>query len=134
MDRSLYFKGLLLLIRRDKIIRDSERDLMMHVGKHFGFETRFCENTIRDALINPYIEEVPPRFSDRAVAERFIRDGIRLSLADGQIHESESRWLKDIAHQNGIDDKWCLQAFRTVSEKLSPAQGADLEAFHLEWL
>jgi hypothetical protein len=134
MDRSLYFKGLLLLIRKDRIIHNAERDLMMRVGKIFGYETHFCEDTIRDVLVNKYIDDNPPRFSDPEIAKCFIRDGIRLSLSDGLVHEKESGWMKDIAEQNGLDKIWFSKAVETVSKRGSETTEDDLEVLCLEWV
>jgi hypothetical protein len=134
MDRSLYFKGLLLLIRKDRVIHNAERDLMMRVGKIFGYEPRFCENTIRDVLVNKYIEDDPPRFSDPEIAKCFIRDGLKLSLSDGLVHEKESAWMKAVAERNGLDKTWFSKAVETAPKRASETIEEDLEMSRLEWV
>jgi len=134
MDRSLYFKGLLLLIRKDRLIHNAERDLMMRVGKIFEYETHFCEDTIRDVLVNKYIDDSPPRFSDPEIAKCFIRDGIRLSLSDGFVDEKESAWIKAVVERNELDKTWFSNALETVSKRSSETTEYDLEALCLEWV
>jgi hypothetical protein len=133
MDRSLYFKGLLLLVRKDGLIHEEERDLMMRVGGAFGYEKQFCGDTIQNALVNRYIEDSPPVFSDPEIAKRFIIDGIRLSLSDRLVHEREWGWIKAVAERNGIDPVWFSNAFETAGKTTSETGGKDLEAFNLEW-
>ncbi len=133
MDRSLYFKGLLLLVRKDGLIQEEERDLMMRVGGTFGYEKQFCEDTIKNALVNKYIEDSPPVFSGPEIAKRFIMDGIRLSLSDRLVHEKEWGWIRAVAERNGIDPAWFSNAFETAAKSASETAGKDLEAFSLEW-
>ena len=132
-DRSLYFKGLLLLICRDRVIRDSERDLLMAVGRSFDYETGFCETTIRDALVNPYLLEDPPKFSNPSVAESFIRDGLRISRADGALDESETAWLKSVAERNGLAGNWFSENLGDPSDPDTDASRSPLEALSLTW-
>jgi hypothetical protein len=60
IDGSSYFKGLLLLIRKDRRITESEVRLVKRVGKALGFESRFCGNAIHEILENSYIADTPP--------------------------------------------------------------------------
>jgi hypothetical protein len=41
-----YLKGLLLLIRKDRRISDSEIRLLRRIGKALGFERTFCDNEV----------------------------------------------------------------------------------------
>jgi hypothetical protein len=133
MDRSLYLKGLMLLITKDRKIKDEEKKMMVGVGETLGFDKRFCEGTIKEILQNKYVVDEPPRFSSPDIARCFVRDGLRLSLADGEMHEAELRWLKAVAQANSIDD-W----FHEDSVTVSSARGwkdleNGLEAGCLEW-
>lgn len=60
LDASEYFRGLLLLIRQDHTITESETRLIRRVGKTLGFEKEFCDNAIQDILENEYIREGCP--------------------------------------------------------------------------
>lgn len=106
MDRSLYFKGMMLLIRKDRVVGDEERALMMRIGRLLSFERGFCQGAIDDILTNQHVVDEPPLFSDPAVARCFIQDGLKVSLSDGQMHDSEQQWLSTIAETNGLDRGW----------------------------
>ncbi|HLF15564.1 MAG TPA: hypothetical protein VI932_11815 [Bacteroidota bacterium] len=106
LDGSNYFKGLLLLIRKDHKISDSEAELMKIIGRSLGLERRFCEETIRDILENKYISDSPPKFSSDELAKKFLRDGLRLAAADSEIHDLEEQWLESVADVNGIGSDW----------------------------
>jgi hypothetical protein len=133
MDRSLYLKGLMLLISKDRKIQDEEKKMMVGVGETLGFDKRFCEGTIKEILQNKYVVDEPPHFSSPDIARCFVRDGLRLSLVDGEMHEAELRWLMAVAQANSIDD-W----FHEDSVTVSSARGwkdleNGLEAGCLEW-
>ncbi|MCA0445639.1 MAG: hypothetical protein LCH54_05365 [Bacteroidetes bacterium] len=117
IDRSLYFKGLLLLIRKDAQISDPEMILMKQIGQYLGFETEFCDTAIRDILTNEHIVDSPPVFSTPEIAVRFIRDGITISHCDHDIHPKEWDWLESVAKINQLDfvplfEKWKKDHFQ----------------------
>ncbi|MBN2200349.1 hypothetical protein JW777_00175 [bacterium] len=132
-DRALYFKGLLLLVCRDGVILDSEKEILMTVGRSFDYETGFCESTVRDALVNPYLQDEPPVFSNPDVAESFIRDGLRLSRADGVPDEAETAWLKSVAECNGLAADWFSQNLSDLSKTGAGGNLYSLEALNLSW-
>src|SRR4030042_4361597 len=108
-DRSNYFKGLLTLMGRDRIIDPREREHLLEAGRVLGFERRFCEAAIENLLRNKYLAQEPVAFSKRRIAECFIRDGILLTLIDSKVHPHELVWLKSFARANDITEEW-LQA------------------------
>lgn len=116
LDRSLYYKGLMILIRKDRQIHDEEKKTMLGIGKMLGFDTKFCAKTMEALLDNNHIVEEPPLFSETDIALCFIRDGLRLSASDGQVHEVELKWLESVAESNGLSNLWIAEL-----EKLSPA-------------
>ena len=128
LDRSLYYKGLMILIRQDREIHEKEKKLMMSIGKKLGFERKFCAKTIDHILVNHYITDAPPRFSKAGVARSFLLDGLRLSSIDGWIHEAEIAWLASVAESNGLADFWAgaLEQFRS-----SPPAGISDNQFEL---
>jgi len=104
IDASSYFKGLLLLIRKDRQITEPEIDLMVKIGKSLGFAKNFCENAINEILENTFIEDIPPKFSTKEIAIRFLRDGLFIAFVDHDvIHPEEEHWLKAAAVANGLD-------------------------------
>jgi hypothetical protein len=102
-DGSEYFRGLLLLLRMDKTLSAPEIDLMRRVGQRLGFEPGFCESAIRDILENSYVQQEAPHFSDPSVAAMFVRDGVTIALADGELHAAEEAWLQSVAVGNGLE-------------------------------
>ncbi len=106
LDGSNYFKGLLLLIRTDRKITDSEIALMKRIGKSLGFEREFCENTIDQILENKYIVDEFPQFSSKELAVKFIKDGLFIAFSDNEAHHKEEKWLESVAELNGLDFAW----------------------------
>lgn len=125
LDRSNYFRGLLLLLRKDNVIAKPEIDMMRHVGKVLGFDPSFCERAIEEVLHNVHISNEAPVFSSKAIAEKFIRDGLALAMSDSNLHSSEEQWLKDTAEKNGIPHN-VISQLKIMPEE-SPRQAASLE-------
>ena len=114
MDRGNYYRGLLVLIGRDRIIDSREHELMLQLGKMLDFDIRFCEAAITDLLDNEHINEKPILFDEPAIAECFLRDGLKLALADKEIHAQELSWLKTIARANKLTDDWLDKECRSL--------------------
>ncbi len=107
IDASNYFRGLLLLIRKDRQITQPEIDLMKRIGKSLGFEKEFCDNAVDEILENIYIEDIPPRFSTKDLATKFIGDGLYLSFIDhDEIHPDEEQWLRSVAEKNELGQEF----------------------------
>jgi hypothetical protein len=102
LDASNYFRGLLLLIGKDRKISASETWLMKRIGKTLGFENEFCANAIREILVNKYIDDAPPDFSTKELAVKFIKDGLSLAFSDEDFDPSEEQLLHSTAERNGI--------------------------------
>jgi hypothetical protein len=108
IDRSNYFRGLLLLISIDHIISEPEIILMKRIGKTLGFEKDFCNDAINEILKNKFILKEPPKFSTNEIAKKFIKDGLFLANSDNENHPDEEIWLESIAEKNGIDTDWFI--------------------------
>ncbi len=106
IDASNYFKGLLLLARKDKKTTQSEIDLVRRVGRTLGFEREFCDNAIEEIHENRFIVDEPPGFSTRELAAKFIRDGLAFAFADRELDQRELQWLLSVAVKNGLDEEW----------------------------
>jgi hypothetical protein len=129
LEGSNYFKGLLLLIRKDHRINEQEAARMKTIGKSLGLEPRFCEEAIDNILENSYISDTPPTFSSPELARLFLRDGLRLAAADNEIHALEEEWLALVAAANGIDEVWLDDQKHAA---VAGALGDRFEAFGLE--
>jgi hypothetical protein len=106
---SNYFRGLLLLVRKDHKVTNEEIAIMMRVGKSLGFAKSFCETAIMDILDNQYILDKPPVFSQQEIAKKFITHGLVIGHCDHKIHPNEERWLQLIAEANEIDSGWFIR-------------------------
>jgi hypothetical protein len=118
LDKSLYLKGLLLLISKDKLVTDSERKFVMEAGKSLGFENKFCENAIDEILENDHIDGKPPKFSNREIAKYFINDGLTIALSDCDLHAEELKWLHITANENlisGLEFNYMIREFINTS-------------------
>jgi hypothetical protein len=129
----MYYKGLMLLIRKDRKINDEEKKILMAIGKDLSFDAKFCENAIKEILTNSYVIDVPPSFSNAAIAKCFIKDGLRISLVDNETHETELAWLKAVADVNGLDDGWYKASVETASRQALNGIEDDLEVKRLDW-
>ncbi len=130
VDRSNYYRGLLVLTGRDRIIDPRERDLMLQIGKMLDFEKRFCEAAIDDLMVNPHLMKEPVVFSGPAVAECFFRDAVRLALVDGEINPQELRWLRRVAKANGRTDKWLdsiVQGFPAQKDSSGHSEALEIQ-------
>jgi len=118
-----YFRGLLLLISKDRKITDAETVLMKRIGKALGLEKDFCDIAIREILENKFVVDEPPGFSTRELAIKFIKDGLALAGADDEAHGREVAWLKSAAKKNGLDAEWFLR-----ERELAVRRSKDLDA------
>ena len=106
LDRSNYFKGLLLLVGKDKNISKNERDYLMQVGKVLSFEPTYCKETIDHLLENKYIVDEAPVFSNENVAKMFVKDSIKVAFSDESLHFRELEWLVSVVNQNKLSEEW----------------------------
>lgn len=110
-DKSNYFKGLLILIGKDKQISENEKKNINKLARILGFDEEFCNNAITELLENEYIIEDPPAFSDSNIAKAFIIDGIKIAFSDKELHIFELNWLQSVADKNTLDSNWCIQKY-----------------------
>jgi len=113
LDRSNYFKGLLLLVGKDQKVSEAEKKLIFAVGKTLGFEKSFFEGAVKDLLENEYIDQNPPVFSQKSYAKAFLKDGIKLAFADNDLDGEEFEWLHSVAEKNGIPNEWLKAEFHS---------------------
>ena len=104
-DKGEYFRGLLILIGKDEIINNSERDKLVEIGQKFGFDKSFLNDAVDDFLENQFINLEAPQFSKHWIAEKFLDDAIQLSFIDNDFHTEELEWLEKVASNNGISNE-----------------------------
>lgn len=116
LEKSNYFKGLLLLLRKDNHITSEEREMMMGFSSTMGFDKTFCRQAIDTLLENEFILDEPPVFSSPEIAKSFILDGFRLACSDKYLDPKEVEFLKETSAVNGIEIEWfkeTLEQFKT---------------------
>jgi len=106
LDKSNYFRALLILIGKDNIISENERKTILKIGKKLGFEKKFCEEAVNDFLYNHFVDLSPPKFSNTTITELFIKDAINIAFSDNELYVGELEWIKAIAQTNDIDMTW----------------------------
>jgi hypothetical protein len=116
IDRSNYYRGMLVLIGRDRIVHPDERKLAIELGRLLDFDKRFCEAAIADLLENVHINEDPIFFEERKIAECYLRDGLKVSLIDNELDAREMGWLDTVARVNRLPEGWVQKEY----EKISP--------------
>jgi hypothetical protein len=120
VDASNYFRGLLLLIGKDRKITEGECVLLKRVGKALGFEREFCNNAVHDILENQYILDSLPVFSSPEIARKFILDGFAIAAVDGAIPAPEEEWLKSTADTYHFENNWFLEEKIAALHRIHP--------------
>jgi hypothetical protein len=133
IDGSNYFKGLLLLIRKDKKVKPQEIALMKRIGKTLGFEKEFYENAIRDILENKYILDEHPIFSSRELALKFIKDGLFIAFSDNELHPSEEEWLRSTGEKNNIKSKEFDKEIERAAQGKKEADKLEADSLSIEF-
>ena len=102
IDTSSYLRGLLILIRKDKIVHKNEKQLMLEIGEKLGFKSEIYIKTVDEFLAKKNIDDTPPKFSSMKVSLRFIEEAISMAFIDNYFHLQEFSWLNDVAKVNKI--------------------------------
>jgi|WetSurMetagenome_2_1015567.scaffolds.fasta_scaffold566097_1 hypothetical protein len=128
-DASQYFRGLLVLIRRDGEITKSESESVARLGAKLGFEREFCLEAIEDILSNSFVSDESPEFESAAVARKFIRDGIRIVSDKGRsILPAERHWLEGVARANGCSGAWFEEECELAERRPGHPEGWEFES------
>lgn len=117
IDKSNYFKGLLVLVGKDKEINRNESDLIKKVGNILGFNHDFVDKAIKNFFKNKYIIEEPPVFSNYNFAEIFIKDGIRMALINNVINLDQISWLTTTTIKNNLSKQWFFIELESLLER-----------------
>ena len=118
-DKSNYLRSILVLIGKDGKIGKEERQMVLKLSHILGFSKSFCEEAVNDLLENEYIIDDPPLFSEKAIAEAFLKDGMQIAFADKDIHLYEMNWLKAVGDKNNISPEWQLNEFEKIQKSTS---------------
>jgi len=130
-DKSSYLKGLLILAKRDKLLTESEEDIIKDIAQRLGFSTDFYEYTLQNLLQNEYLTEEPVKFSEKELSYSFIIDGLKLAHSDNNLHDSEIIWLRQTAKENNISMEWFDNKLEEIKKKSFQFPNPDFEIFSL---
>jgi hypothetical protein len=122
MDKSNYFRGLLVLIGKDKDISQNESDLIKKLGNILGFNHEFVNSAIKDILKNKYVIEEPPLFSSYNLAEIFLKDGIKAALVNSVLNLDQVKWLQATAVKNNLSIQWLFIELENHLENGTPPE------------
>lgn len=122
LDKSNYFRGLLVLIGQDRILHEEEKRIILKLGKLFSFEESFVRESIENLLENKFINFEPPKFSSKRIAEKFIKDAVNIALIDNDLHLNELQWLKEAVLKNEIEQKF----FDELLQKNENSRGSNI--------
>lgn len=126
-DASDYFKGLLLLIRKDHKVTEAETSMMLRIGKQLGFEKEFCDTAIQEILKNRFIEDKPPEFSSRELAKMFVKDGLAIAFSDHEMDYKEEKWLRSVVERNSLGHRWFVQEIENASARKSNIEHLEVD-------
>ena len=108
LDRSNYFRGLLLLVKKNNKVNKDEVNMIMRIGNRLGFAYDFCKGALKDILDNEHIVDVPPKFSNKGVAQGFIKESYELAVIDNDIDLKELEWIDSVIRENEMEEEWRL--------------------------
>jgi hypothetical protein len=127
LDTSNYFRGLLVLVSREKQINQRERTLLKKMGRFLGFNQDFIDSAIDDFINNKYVKTEVPLFSNCAVVELFLKDGIKLAFANDTLTIKQIEWLMAIAITNKISKQWFFIELENYIENCSAEYNEEFE-------
>jgi tellurite resistance protein len=133
MDRSLYFKGLLLLSKIDKDVSFEEKEILKVVGESLGFNKEFCENTIKEVIENKHLQNEPLKISSQQMANMFLRDAIKLAYSDSNLDDDEYKWLLECANINEIPESRVNEQIAKVLNSAKDSSNKQLDVINYDW-
>jgi len=71
-----FLHRLVILIRKDNIIHQNEKELMLEISQKFGFDSVLCKESLNKFLFEKKIDISSPKFSSNRETIKFILDAI----------------------------------------------------------
>ena len=130
IDKSNYLRGLLLLIKSNKSINETEKKRIKEVSNVLGFNGHFVDNAISDLLDNEFLVESPPKFTNHKLAETFIKDAIKISLIEDVLNIYKIHWLMLFAINNDLSKQWLFMELEYFFENDNPNSNDGFEIQH----
>jgi|GEM_PF-495995 uncharacterized ubiquitin-like protein YukD len=107
-DRTNYLNGLIVLFCKQLEIDNAYKKIIDKVADTLELNHYYVESAIKKIMECEYVISEPPEFSDKNIAEAFIKDAIHFAFADGVIHIYEFQWLFTIVLKNNLSEQWFL--------------------------
>lgn len=101
-DIGQYFRGLLVVMARDKHLHEEEQKRVRAFGLRCGFSPTYIDENIENVLKNKYLPVIPPRFHSEKTARDFLFEAARVAACDNELHPLETEWLLEAARINDI--------------------------------
>lgn len=133
MDRSHYFKGLLILSKIDEDVTHHEKEILKKAGESLGFNKEFCDKTINDVIRNKHIKNEPLKFSNTQIANMFLRDAIKLAYSDYNLDDSEYHWILKCARINGVSEVRIKQQLENGMDSNFTENDEQLDVINYDW-
>jgi hypothetical protein len=97
-------------------------DMIEELGGILGFNKKFIDNSLYGCVENKFVSKEPPKFSHVVFAEAFLRDTLKIALADNDLHLEDLQWLWKVASLNSLSKQWFyweLEDYLDHPEKVS---------------
>ena len=111
-DRGKYLRGLLIMVKMDKVISEMDRTIIIGTAKHLGYAPDFYEGILSTLMINEYIGSEPITFDSTNLAKHFLIDAINLAGTNKNLSNKKLNWLKSTASMNLVDRNWFEERLR----------------------
>ena len=114
-DRGKYLRGLLIMVKMDKVISEMDRTFIIGTAKRLGYAPDFYECILNTLMRNEYIGCDPIMFDSTNLAKHFLIDAINLAGANKNLSNEKINWLKSTASMNLVDRNWFEERLRECS-------------------
>ena len=111
-DRGKYLRGLLIMVKMDKVISEMDRKIIIGTAKHLGYAPDFYKSILSTLMINEYIGSEPIMFDSINLAKHFLIDAINLAGTNKNLSNEKLNWLKNTASMNLVDRNWFEERLR----------------------
>ena len=111
-DRGKYLRGLLIMVKMDKVISEIDRTIIISTAKHLGYAPDFYEGILSTLMINEHIGSEPIMFDSANLAKHFLIDALNLAGTNKNLSNEKLNWLKNTASMNLVDRNWIEERLR----------------------
>lgn len=121
-DRGSYLRGLLVLISKDKVVHDHEKEIFLEEGGQMGYSKDYLHSSLTSVLRNQYVIDTPPVFHFKRFAVKLIKKGITIINKDKTVHPHKVIFLKNTARANNLLTEWESEYFSRILPKTADTE------------